>query len=88
VVLAAWVFLLEAAAGGDFAWPAAAAEVEAAGRRRDEDARVTAAGSATRIRRPGWTRIPEEMPFQRRNWLSEIPKRSAMVTKVSPRRAT
>ena len=43
-------------------------------------------GSATCKRRPGSTRTPEGMPFQRRNWLRETPKRSAMVTRVSPRR--
>ena len=46
----------------------------------------TGAGSATCRRRPGATRIPEGMLFQRRNWLRETPKRSAMVTRVSPRR--
>ena len=46
----------------------------------------TGAGSATRRRRPGSTRMPEGMLFQRRSWLNETPKRSAMVTRVSPRR--
>ena len=45
----------------------------------------TVTGSATRSRRPGSTLMPV-MSFQRRNSLSETPKRSAMVTSVSPRR--
>ena len=44
------------------------------------------AGSATRRRRPAATRTPEGIPFQLRNWLNETPKRSAIVTSVSPRR--
>ena len=44
-------------------------------------------GSATRTWVPAATRVPEGIPFQRRNSLSETPKRSAMVIRVSPRRA-
>ena len=47
---------------------------------------LTGAGSATWSRRPGTTRMPEGIAFQRRNWLKETPKRSAIVTSVSPRR--
>jgi hypothetical protein len=46
-----------------------------------------ARGSAILSLRPGSTRIPEGMLFQLRNWASDTPKRSAMVTRVSPRRA-
>ena len=53
-----------------------------------DECSATGAGSATRRRRPGSTRVPEGIEFQRRSWLSETPKRSAMVTRVSPRRAT
>jgi hypothetical protein len=55
---------------------------------RETDAWLTGAGSATCSRRPASTCVPEAMPFHRRNSLSETPKRSAIVTKVSPRRAT
>jgi hypothetical protein len=54
-------------------------------RRRVEEVR-TGADSATRKRRPGSTLVPEGMLFQRRSWLNETPNRSAMVTRVSPRR--
>jgi hypothetical protein len=68
----------------DFSAGGAACVVELL-RRRVEEVR-TGAGSATRRRRPASTRVPEGMLFQRRSWLKETPKRSAMVTRVSPRR--
>jgi len=43
-------------------------------------------GSAICRRLPGATLMPVIL-FQRRNWVSETPKRSAIVTRVSPRRA-
>ena len=52
---------------------------------REVEVRCTT-GSATLRRRPVSTRMPEEMLFQRRNCARETPKRSAMVTRVSPRR--
>jgi hypothetical protein len=54
-------------------------------RRCPLDAVRNTTGSATRRRRPGSTLMPVTL-FQRRNWLRETPKRSAMVTSVSPLR--
>ena len=47
--------------------------------------RTARAGSDTCSLRPGATLVPVNL-FQRRNWLSETPKRSAMETSVSPLR--
>jgi hypothetical protein len=68
------------------AWVAAAADAAAVRLRREAAVWVTGAGSATCSLRPASTRMPEGIPFQRRNSLSETPNRSAIVTRVSPRR--
>jgi hypothetical protein len=54
-------------------------------RRWLDETRCAITGSATWRRLPGSTLTPEIL-FQWRNWLSETPNRSAIVTSVSPLR--